>query len=73
MIVLASALAAIIPMATYLLLIWPFDRYDREPLKLVITSYLWGAIGAIIFAITGGLILSFFFSLLQQINWSLIN
>ena len=63
MIVLASALAAIIPMATYLILIWTFDRYDREPIKLVITSYLWGAIGAIIFAITGGLILSFFLSL----------
>ncbi|HLG33107.1 MAG TPA: PrsW family intramembrane metalloprotease [Ignavibacteriaceae bacterium] len=64
MLVLASALAAIIPMVTYLIVIWRFDRYDREPIKLVITSYLWGAIGAIIFAITGGLVLSFFLSLL---------
>lgn len=59
MLVLASALAAIVPMITYLFLIWTFDRYDREPIKFVITSYLWGAIGAIIFAILGGLVLSF--------------
>lgn len=55
---LASALAAIIPMITYLILIWRFDRYDREPFKLVLLNYLWGALGAIFFAIIGSLILT---------------
>ena len=58
MFVFASALAAIIPMVTYLFLIWSFDRYDREPIKLVIVSYIWGAVGAIIFAIIGSIIFS---------------
>ena len=56
--IIASALAAIIPMTTYLILIWRFDRYDREPFKLVLQNYLWGSIGAIIFALIGGLVFS---------------
>ncbi len=62
MLVFASALAAIIPMSLYLFLIWRFDKYDREPFKLVLANYLWGALGAIIFAIIGSLILSSFVS-----------
>ena len=63
MLLFASAVAAFVPMFTYLLLIWRFDRYDREPFKLVLSSYLWGAIGAIIFAIIGSLIFSIFVSI----------
>ena len=55
---LASALAAVLPMVVYLLIIWRFDRYDREPLGLVLKNYLWGALGAIFFAIIGSTILS---------------
>ncbi len=66
MLIIASALAAFIPMAVYLILIWRFDRYEREPFKLVLLNYLWGSIGAIIFAFLGGAIfstiLSFFIS-----------
>lgn len=62
MLIIASALAAIIPMSIYLFLIWRFDKYDREPFKLVLANYLWGALGAIIFAIIGSLILSSFVS-----------
>lgn len=62
MLIIASALAAIIPMTTYLFLIWRFDRYDREPFKLVLQNYLWGSIGAIIFALAGGFIFSSIFS-----------
>ena len=58
MLFFSSALAAIVPMAAYLIFIWWFDRYDREPFKLVLQNYLWGAIGAIIFAILGGVIFS---------------
>lgn len=62
MLIFASALAAFIPMTVYLLLIWRFDKYDREPLKLVLTNYIWGAVGAIVLAIIGGLAISFFLS-----------
>jgi RsiW-degrading membrane proteinase PrsW (M82 family) len=58
MFIFTSALAAIIPMAAYLVFIWWFDRYDREPFKLVLQNYLWGAIGAIIFAVLGSMIFS---------------
>ena len=58
MLIFTSALAAIVPMASYLVFIWWFDRYDREPFKLVLQNYLWGAIGAIIFAVLGSMIFS---------------
>ena len=56
MLIIFSALAAIIPMSIYLVLIWKFDRYDREPFKLVFTNYLWGALGAIVLALIGSFI-----------------
>lgn len=62
MLILASALAAIIPMSTYLFLIWKFDRYDREPFKLVLIDYFWGAAGAIVLALIGSFLISTFFS-----------
>src|SRR3989304_8705513 len=58
MLIVASALSSIIPMIAYLLIIRRFDRYDREPFKLVLQNYLWGSIGAIIFALLGGVIFS---------------
>ncbi|NWF51196.1 MAG: PrsW family intramembrane metalloprotease [Ignavibacteriaceae bacterium] len=63
MLVFASLLAAIIPMLIYLILIWQFDKYDREPFKLVLRNYLWGAIGAIVLAIIGSTFLTGFFSI----------
>lgn len=62
MLILASALSAIIPMSTYLFLIWKFDRYDREPFKLVLIDYFWGAAGAIVLALIGSFLISTFFS-----------
>jgi len=58
MLIIFSAFAAIIPMLLYLVLIWKFDRYDREPFKLVFTNYLWGALGAIVLALLGSFLLS---------------
>ncbi len=72
MIYIASAAAAILPMLIYLILIWRFDRYDREPFSLVLLNYLWGALGAIFFAIIGssiiGTILSFFIQSQSQLE-----
>lgn len=58
MLFIFSGLAALIPMIIYLLIIWRFDRYDREPFKLLLQNYLWGAIGAILLALIGSIIFS---------------
>ena len=58
-----SALAAILPMLVYLIIIWRYDRYDREPLGLVLQNYLWGGLGAIFFAIIGSSIIYYILSL----------
>ncbi|HEX9740733.1 MAG TPA: PrsW family intramembrane metalloprotease [Ignavibacteriaceae bacterium] len=58
MFIAASALAAIIPMLSYLLIIWWADRYDREPFWLVLKNYLWGALGAVTFAIVWSVLIS---------------
>lgn len=63
MLIVFSAVAAIVPMLVYMLFIWRFDRYDREPLKLVVINYLWGALGAIILALIGSIILTTLLSL----------
>lgn len=64
MLFVASLLAAIIPMLTYLLIIWKLDRYDREPFSLVIINYIYGAVGAILLAIIGSGLISAAFSFL---------
>lgn len=60
--ILYSAFAAIIPILIYLSFIWLADRYDREPVKLLLVNFLWGAFGAIFFAIIGSLALAYGFS-----------
>lgn len=62
MIIFASIIAAIIPMLAYLIIIWRLDRYDREPFKLVLQNYLWGAFGAIIFSIIASILITFVLS-----------
>ena len=61
--IVSSAIAAFVPMFIYLLLIWRFDQYEREPFLLIIRNYLWGALGAIFFSLVGSYILSFFLSI----------
>ena len=61
--IISSAVAAFVPMFLYLLIIWRLDQYDREPFILVFRNYLWGALGAIFFALVGSYILSFFVSI----------
>ncbi len=58
MLFIASFFAALVPMLTYLLIIWRIDRYDREPFNLVIINYIYGAVGAIILAVIGSGIIS---------------
>lgn len=58
MLIIISALAAIIPMTIYLVLIWKFDKYDREPFGVVLVNYFWGALGAIFLALIGSFLLT---------------
>lgn len=55
---IASFLAAVIPMITYLILIWKMDKYDREPMQFVLLHFLWGAVGAVILGIVGSMVLN---------------
>ncbi|MBK9943066.1 MAG: PrsW family intramembrane metalloprotease [Kouleothrix sp.] len=45
--VLAAILAAAVPAAFYGLLIWWLDRYEKEPLWLIILAFVWGSLPAI--------------------------
>lgn len=56
--ILESFAAAVIPMLAYLLLLWKMDKYEPEPLTFVLKHFLWGAIGAVFFAVVGSQILS---------------
>ncbi|MDQ3931085.1 MAG: PrsW family intramembrane metalloprotease [Chloroflexota bacterium] len=46
-----AALLAFIPTIIYALLVWWLDRYEKEPLGLLIVAFLWGAVPAVILAI----------------------
>jgi len=48
-----SLIFAVVPMVAFLFLVWGMDRYEREPLRLVVKNFLWGAFGAVIFGIIG--------------------
>jgi RsiW-degrading membrane proteinase PrsW (M82 family) len=45
-ILFVSLVIAVAPMVAMLFFIWWMDRYDREPLRYVFGSFLWGAFGA---------------------------
>ncbi|MDH7516619.1 MAG: PrsW family intramembrane metalloprotease [Bacteroidota bacterium] len=45
----ASLIFAVVPILLYLWVVWMMDRYDREPLSLVVLNFLWGALGAVFF------------------------
>jgi RsiW-degrading membrane proteinase PrsW (M82 family) len=62
MLYIQSAVAAILPMLVYLVIIWKYDRYDREPFGLVLQNYLFGGIGAIFFAVIGSSIVTYILS-----------
>jgi RsiW-degrading membrane proteinase PrsW (M82 family) len=50
---------SVVPMFFYLFIIWLMDRYEREPIWLLLLNFFWGATGAILFGIIGSLIMGF--------------
>jgi RsiW-degrading membrane proteinase PrsW (M82 family) len=47
----------ILPMIAYALILWWFDRYEKEPLGLLIAAFLWGAVPSIVFSLIAELVL----------------
>lgn len=65
-ILFVALIAAILPTSFYVLLIWWLDRYEREPVMLLATSFLWGAIPAILIALVVELAMAVPLGLLLQ-------
>src|SRR5262245_14393155 len=55
---LTAILATAIPTAIYSLLLWWLDRYEKEPLSLILIAFLWGALPAIALALLFELVLA---------------
>lgn len=66
MLALSSLIFAVVPIALYLWAIWAMDRYDREPLGLLLANFAWGAFGAIVLAIIFSIIGSMLFGTDEQ-------
>lgn len=48
MLLLVSVFAGILPMICWAMLVWWFDRYEKEPFHLLLISFLWGVAPAVI-------------------------
>lgn len=64
--VIAILALAIVPMLLYALLLWWFDRYEKEPLIFIAAAFIWGAVPAIIFSLIAQILLDIPLSLLVQ-------
>lgn len=53
LLLVASALAAVLPMVAFLSIVWWMDRYDREPIWLVALTFLWGGLIATLVSLVG--------------------
>jgi len=55
--VVAALVFGFLPMLAYSALLWWFDRYEKEPLGLVIAAFAWGAAPAVLFSLIAELVL----------------
>lgn len=71
---LLAVVIGVVPMVFYALVLWWFDRYEKEPLGLLAAAFLWGAIPAVIFSLIAELALGIPISqLVQPAAASLVN
>lgn len=54
---LLSVAAAVIPTILYVLLFYWADRYEREPIWLVMVAFVWGAVPAVLVSLFGEVVL----------------
>ncbi len=50
---LLSVFCAGLPILCFLAVLWWLDRYDREPIWLLVLVFAWGAIGAVVLSLVG--------------------
>lgn len=55
--IVLSVFFATIPILAYLFFVWWLDRYDREPIWLLLLTFFWGGFGGVILAIIGSIAL----------------
>src|SRR5512136_2269195 len=55
--VLIAITAGIAPMIVYAIIVWWFDRYEKEPWPLLIGMFVWGAVPSILLALIAELVL----------------
>ena len=58
LLIVGSILAAIVPMFTFLSVVWWLDRYDREPVGLLVLTFAWGAVPAVLLTLPSSAVLS---------------
>ena len=54
-----STVAALIPAVIYASIVIRLDRYEQEPPRALAAAFAWGAIGAVVFSVLGGLAFEF--------------
>lgn len=55
--ILTVLVLAVVPMFLYALFLWWMDRYEKEPLGLILAAFLWGAIPAVILSLIAQIVL----------------
>jgi RsiW-degrading membrane proteinase PrsW (M82 family) len=50
-VLLLASVLALIPTILYALFIWWLDRYEKEPVPLLLVAFVWGAVPAIVLAL----------------------
>ncbi len=55
--ILIAITAGLAPMIVYALIVWWFDRYEKEPWPLLLATFVWGAVPSIILALIAELVL----------------
>jgi RsiW-degrading membrane proteinase PrsW (M82 family) len=55
--ILTIIVLAVAPMLLYALFLWWMDRYEKEPLGLILAAFLWGAVPAVILSLIAQIIL----------------
>lgn len=71
---LLAVIVGVVPMVVYAIVLWWFDRYEKEPLGLLVAAFAWGAAPAVIFSLIAELAVGFPISqLVRPETASLVN
>ncbi len=63
-----SVVMGVLPMVIYALFVWRIDRWEKEPLSLVIAVFIWGFLPSAVFALIAQIILGVPGALLSAIH-----